>query len=150
MKNHFPKGLYSVMFLALALLLTNCGGKDDDDVKAAKEYLASSKWTLEDLSSDDLDAVSLALYAAFFEGYEVTYSADGTFEALLPAFGEFGTSEGTWELSADEKTLFHDKGTEDEELFVVKQINGSSLQLESTVEDDETGDSFTVLLKLKH
>jgi hypothetical protein len=150
MKNQFLKTITSSAILGFAVLFTQCGGKDDEDPKTASEYLVSSKWTLDVITSDDLDESSLGLYSILFEGYEVTYSSDGTFKGVLPAFGEFGTDEGTWELSSDEKILFHDKGTEDEEMLTIKTLNKSTLEYETILEDEDSGSSFSIVFKLKH
>jgi hypothetical protein len=150
MTNQLTKILACWAFFGFGILFTQCGGKDDEEVKVTSEYLTSSKWRLDQITSDDLDATSLSFYLALFENYELTYRSDGTYEAILPSFGEFGTSEGKWELSTDEKTLFHDKGTELEEMFVIQRIDNNRLHLESTIEDDDTGGSFTVLMGFRH
>jgi len=150
MKQQLLNRFATLSLLAFVALFASCGGKDDEDPKTITDYLSTSKWTMEEMTSDDLDDLSLALYEAFFEGYEITYKADGTYTLNLPLLGEFGSSEGVWELSSDQNVIFHEKGTEDEESYTIKKINGGELHLEFTIEDDESKDSYTVLMKLRH
>lgn len=152
MKKHLFHHLHFwTLMSVIVLLLSACGKDDDGDVKPVKELLTSSKWVLEEFESDDLDDISLALLAAFFEDYEVTYKADGSYVAKYPVLGDLGNDEGTWELSSDEKLLIHNKGDEEaEEQFTLVSVTENNLTVSFEEEDEESGTSYTVTMKFKH
>ena len=141
--------IFSIVALAALLFLSGCG-KDADDIKPSIKNLTSSKWIMQEMTSDDLDDFSLIIFAAFYDGYELTYHADGSYAMLLPAFGEDGAGEGTWELSSNDQLLIHDKDTEDENRYTVETISSTELVISFDSENEESGEVYNIAMHFKH
>ncbi len=78
----------------------------------------------------------------------ITIKSDGTYLITDPSSGN---DDGTWELSADGKTLTLDKGTEDEMIFEVVSLSDSKLVIVSIqeLEDDFNEDTVDEILAIE-
>ncbi|GAL83858.1 hypothetical protein MYP_1086 [Sporocytophaga myxococcoides] len=140
--------------LALSGLLVFAGCKKDKDDDATpsnppqntntKELLVGKNWKLTGAKAflgDSIDVYNNPLYATYVDCYKddiITYSEQGTYalndgdKTCSPAL----QTSGTWELSADQKTLFMDKGTESERTFNITSITSTTLIANTAFDTD--------------
>ncbi len=156
--------LSSLICVIFLFLLSAC---DKDDPKPQNNLIGN--WTIQSLTIDirignqTFVAYLMAIGFSEAEAQEfansfndsfaqsisgtIEFKADGSYRAV----DETGSvTTGKWELTADNKTLTTDKGTEDETVFTVKTLTASNLNLSASVEDDEMDvEDFVINMELQ-
>lgn len=161
----------TLLMIPFLVLVTGCN-KDEEDEIATSDIIG--KWTISSVSFDiKLGEVSLIDYLIDQYGFteeeadlyrdlidsELDSEFEGTIEFksnqtfVIDIGGESDT--GTWELSADKKTLTLDEGTEDETIAEVKTLTSSQLHLLFTTneyfdfDEDGTDDVMSVVVDMQ-
>lgn len=160
---------FSAAILLSVLIMSGCGGDDDPDPKvqivgkweitkaepkltpsntAFVDFLVSnglSRPDAQELVDEIIDPANVASTGATIE-----VKSDGKYEQID------GTDKatGTWELSADGKTLTLDKGTTNMQAASVTQLDGSAMVLDFDYSGDvgiptSSGLGFHVVLTFK-
>jgi hypothetical protein len=138
---------YSVLsLLALSILaITGCKKDDEGNGPDKNSLLTAHVWKFSTLTTSSTDPdvqLIVNLMAAFLTNSTISYAAGGTYTITM--LGE--SDSGTWELSADGKTITVDKGTEDEGVHTIKTLTADVLEFSETVEE-EGYDTFEVTYK---
>jgi hypothetical protein len=138
---------YSVLsFLILSILaITGCKKDDEGNGPDKSSLLTAHVWKFSSITTSSTDPdVQLAvnLVAAFMTNGTMTYAAGGTYTITM-----LGQSDsGTWELSADGKTITVDKGTADETFHTIKTLTADVLEFSESVVDEDLG-TFDITYK---
>jgi len=157
MKILLEKLKYFLMFSLALLILTQCGGDDEEDIK--EEDLIGS-WTVSEATFDfDIDGQTLSLFfqdalglseadaqviadafeSDFAEGFDgnLEFNKDNTYDSSFE--GDIET--GTWTLSPDAMTLTLDSDLDDDNVVLdVVSLNSSTLIVSQTETENEDFD----------
>ncbi|MCC9168386.1 DUF5004 domain-containing protein [Pontibacter harenae] len=133
------------LLLAFLIMLTavSCSKENEkeDDVEPNKyELLTANTWQGNRIFIEGQDWSSLF----DMDDTNMTFNKNGTYVYLLG--GE--TNEGTWELTADDQKLLMNKNTEEEFSVDILTLTNSNLNITWEEEDEDTGGSYTIELRL--
>ena len=114
--------------LFAGVMFTSCEKKSDSELLWGKWSITSMTATLENGMTGEVK-VENNQYAFF------TFASDGRYSADFNAFGIKNTGTGVWVLEG--KMLILDKGTVDEEVYTIRELNASKLSMEGRIDGDQ-------------
>lgn len=130
---------YASPFLILLFLFAALGCEKEDEF-SKEELLTAHTWRFGDMTvdTDTQDILDLITFVkALMTGGTLSFDDDGTYS--MTAMQQ--TDTGTWDLSADEKTLIMDKGTVDESETTLVSLTLSKMKWED--EGEYNSETFT-------
>lgn len=164
---------YAAFFLmaVTAVAFTACEKDSDDDDGGEESVSIVGVWTIESVEIDaSIAGVSLLDYLVSMGVPEsqaqemvdemmtemgdmtgtLELKDDGTYEANFSNDDPEEDDTGSWELTADKKTLYIDKGTDDEMEFEVVTLtkNALSVKMTQTEPMDGTSDEMTMMMTM--
>lgn len=127
--------LFTFLFAALLIgSLTSCG-KDDDTQPTPQALLTAKVWQGNKIYIDDVD------YSSFLDMDNTTWKFNSNGTYTLEIDGDSET--GTWELTTNNSKLLLD----DEFEMEILKLTNTSLNVEWTEEDEESGETYTVEMR---
>ena len=137
MKN-WSKYLSLILFSTIILGTTGC----EEEKKNKDALLTAHLWKFDKMETnstnqDILDATAFANAFLYSAGLEWTFDTDGNHTLTATNLDPPESEEGTWELSSDGKTLFIDKGTDDEVEFTIRTLTSDKFVTEEESWDDD-------------
>ena len=143
-KSKFNKLLSLMLMMAFVMFsITSCD--DDDGAVTNTQLLTSAPWIFQSLSTGDamLDA-SLSL---LFNGFNITFSADGTYTVNFPADPTSG-GPGVWRFNVEETQLVLDEGTTNELVITIITLNSTTFVF--TITEDVGAGPIPITLTTTH
>lgn len=137
MKNLLRYSILSILVLSV-IAMSGCNKDEDGNGPDKQSLLTAHVWNFDKLTTTSTDAevqFTVAFMAALLTESTISFTANGVYTWTI--LGESDT--GTWELSADGKTLTMDKGTEDERTQTLVTLNNDLLETKENLEDEDDG-----------
>lgn len=131
--------------MGLVILVTS--GCEEDKL-SKEELLTAHPWEFEKAETtstnpDIQSGILLANGLLTAAGAVWTFYEDGTHVLTFTNLEPPESDDGTWELSADGKTLYMNLGDEEEEEAHIKSLTSSRLVFEEELWDDEQQEFYT-------
>lgn len=146
MKKHLQ--LAGILMLVMAFAVSSCKKDDEDDSNNVKDILTSGNWKITAMTVDpgvDFGGgfVINDLYSmmpAYTKDDFVTFQSDGKviFDEGPTKYqpSDPQTTEGTWSLSSDNKTLTIKEPGEDDMVVTITEISSSTMKGNYVMEED--------------
>ena len=120
--------MYFMAALFAGVMFTSCNKEDVESNLLGKWSLTSLVTTIEgERVEQKLDGNNYIFF---------TFASEGRYIEDVNAFGERWSADGTWVLEA--KKLIMDKGTLDEQVFNIQEINANKLTMDTKVGSQPT------------
>ena len=120
--------MYFMAALFAGVMFTSCNKEDVESNLLGKWSLTSMVTTIEgERVEQKLDGNNYLF---------ITFASEGRYVRDVNAFGERLTEDGSWVLEA--KKLIMDKGTLDEQVFNIQEINANKLTMDTKVGSQPT------------
>jgi len=137
--------LFCGILMGLVILVTS--GCEEDKL-SKEELLTAHPWKFEKVETtstnpDIQSGILLANGLLTAVGAVWTFYEDGTHVLTFTNLEPPESDDGTWELSADGKTLYMNLGDEEEEEAHIKSLTSSKLVFEEELWDDEQQEFYT-------
>jgi len=137
--------LFCGILMGLVILVTS--GCEEDKL-SKEELLTAHPWKFEKVETtstnpDIQSGILLANGLLTAVGAVWTFYEDGTHVLTFTNLEPPESNDGTWELSADGKTLYMNLGDEEEEEAHIKSLTSSKLVFEEELWDDELQEFYT-------
>lgn len=137
--------MFCGILMGLVILVTS--GCEEDKL-SKEELLTAHPWKFEKVETtstnpDIQSGILLANGLLTAVGAVWTFYEDGTHVLTFTNLEPPESDDGTWELSADGKTLYMNLGDEEEEEAHIKSLTSSKLVFEEELWDDEQQEFYT-------
>ncbi len=137
--------MFCGILMGLVILVTS--GCEEDKL-SKEELLTAHPWKFEKVETtstnpDIQSGILLANGLLTAVGAVWTFYEDGTHVLTFTNLEPPESNDGTWELSADGKTLYMNLGDEEEEEAHIKSLTSSKLVFEEELWDDELQEFYT-------
>jgi len=145
MKNYLK--IFGFMTLALVITLVSCK-KDEDDQPSTQDYLTAGNWKTTAMTIDPAVEIGGTEFTDFYAMMPactkddlVRFNTDGTItedegETKCEPDDPQTTTDGTWELSADNTTLTLTYPDEDPIIMTINSINNTDFNATYTMTED--------------